>query len=247
MLSLTLVSGLACTPDLAPIEWDAVDIEALRNAIANPTGIVDEASSKEVADSIVEGSEAYRLLAAFIHAVFVADEGTSPDASVVWVVPQALGGTSVYALVACPGDSLDGEASFANGFLRVDSPTITADLISTFAIEGSILLGFSACQIGDYVFDGGGPAYHGTAPVELAFVPTQGLRSTRGEDQTLVLSLDEPVMWELGGAVSLLFTLSSGATLALDLDPLSAELQLRGVNGALTCEITPDGLVCTTP
>ena len=51
---------LGCTPELEPIHWDAIDIDALREAIANPTGTVDEASVEQVADAIVQRSGAYR-------------------------------------------------------------------------------------------------------------------------------------------------------------------------------------------
>jgi hypothetical protein len=78
----------------------------------------------------------YRAIAGYLHAVFIGAE--SGAAGPPWVVPQALHGTSVYVLVACPGP-LDADWDpFTHGSMRVDSPTLDADVISTFAIRGQL-------------------------------------------------------------------------------------------------------------
>ncbi len=240
---LVTILVLACTPELEPIHWPALDIEGLREAIANPTGVVDEASTNEIADEIVNDGRARQLLSEFIHEVFV--EAQDSDAGPIWVAPRALAGTSVYVLVACPGPELVDEDGFAHGFMRVDSPILDAELISTFEIRGQLLLSFSACQIGDLVFEGSARAHHDLEAREVAFDPDiehveLGRDGHTGE-------LDEPVLWTGTDWISALFELESHDTLVLEWRPKTTELRLRGRTGALVCEVVDDELSCVPP
>ncbi|GEM_PF-6700871 len=249
-LSLALwlaLGGLACVPELEPIRWEAIDIEALRDAVASPTGIVDEQSTQEIADSLVRDNDAYQVLAQYIRAVFSAT--ASPDGpGPRWLIPQALGGTSIYALVACPGTELDGgEFSFANGFMQIDSPTLTAELVSSFEVSGDLLLSFVGCRIGELVFDGGAPAHYVSDPIEIGVIPRDLRYELLGSDEPY--TIEQPLLWSESDQLSLLFTLDSGETLALDWqgdgDELDAEL--RGANGSLICSLLESGLSCVPP
>lgn len=247
-LSLALAAMLfGCRPQLEPIRWQPLDIEALREAVAHPTGFVDEAAANEVAYAVVAGHESYRALSGFLHQVFAEPEpGASGDTGPVWVVPQALSGTSVYLLVACPGPDLDPGQPFAHGSLRIDSPSLDADVVATWAIEGQVRLGFDGCRIGDLVFDGSGPFYHASEPFELGFAPTLEVVDLAAPELPPI-EIAEPLLWDPLDQVSAVFELESGETLVLDWRATDLELLLRGVNGALTCTIVDAELVCEPP
>ncbi len=241
LIGLALMLG--CTPELEPIHWDAVDIEALREAIANPTGIVDEASADEVGAAVVQRNEPYRVLSDYLHGVFVGD--MSGDEGPVWVLPQALDGTSVYLIVACPGPLGADAPPFSRGSVRVDSPTLDAEVVSTFAVQGQLRLSFTACEIADYTFDGVAPAFHTAEPLALGFVPT--LDFFRADQPDAVFELHEPVLWDASDRISVLFELDSGETLTLDWLAAQVELRLRGRNGELICTIAGSSLECVPP
>lgn len=236
--------ALGCTPELEPIRWDGIDVAGLRQAIASPTGIVDEASADEVAAAIVQRQEPYRVLSDYLHQVFESD--VEDAAGPTWVIPQALDGTSVYVLVACPGPLGDEAPPFSQGSMRIDSPTLSADLISTFAIRGQLLLSFSNCMIDDYSFNGVAPAFHDSELRELGVVPQlEVVRDGGGEPS---YALREPILVDAAAErVSALFELDSGDTLALDWSPTQLALRLRGRDGALVCTIVGELLECVPP
>jgi hypothetical protein len=234
--------ALGCTPELQPVRWQPIDIEALRDAIAHPTGIVDEASANEVAAAIVASHEARRVLAEFLHLVFVDSElraGAPP-----WVESQALAGTSVYVLVACPGPLAGDAAPFTHGSMRVDAPILDVDVISTLAIPGQLHASLVGCEIADYVFEGVARAFHDSEPGELAMVPELRSWSMRWPDE--VHELREPML-ATHERVSALFELSSGETLVLDWYATQIELHLRGRNGEMICTIVGGSLDCVPP
>lgn len=235
---------LGCTPELEPIRWDAIDVAELRDAIANPTGTVDEASADEVAAAIVERHEPYRVLADYLHQVFADDDADADDP--VWVIPQALDGTSVYVIVACPGP-LGGDApAFSQGSMRIDSPTLSADLIATFAIRGQLQLSFRNCVIADYSFNGVAPGFHDGERRDIGVVPRlEVVDELSGES---VSELREPILIDAAsGRVSALFELSSSDTLTLEWSATELALRLRGRNGALICTILGELLDCVPP
>jgi hypothetical protein len=222
---------LGCTPELEPIRWDSIDVEALRDAIAHPTDTVDEASANEVAAAIVSSHEARRVLADYLHSVFTNSE--SPPR----VVPQALSGTSAYVLVACPGP-LDSEpAPFTHGSMRIDAPILDVEVLSSLEIPGQLRTSFTACEIADYVFEGVARVFHGRDPYELALLPELEF----GADE-----LREPMLATVE-RVSALFELSSGETLVLDWYATQVELHLRGRNGEMLCTIEGGSFHCVPP
>ena len=242
-LCATLVLALGCTPELEPIRWQPIDIDALRQAIAEPTGFVDEASANEVAAAIVQRNEPYRVLAEYLHGVFMGAE--AGEVGPPWLVPQALAGTSVYVMVACPGPLDDFAEPFAHGSMRIDSPTLDAEVISTFAVRGQLRLSFTACEIDEYVFEGTARAFHDSDPHELGLTPELDVAWLAQPDQPYTLR--EPVLLDAAGRVSALFELSSGETLALDWYVTQVELHLRGRNGELLCTIVDSSLDCVPP
>lgn len=240
---VVMALALGCTPELEPIRWQPIDIDALREAIANPTGTVDEAGADQVAAAIVQRHEPYRVLANYLHEVFIDDEAGTADP--VRVLPQALEGTSVYVLVACPGPVGSTRSPFSHGSMRIDSPTLDAEMISSLDFGGQLRLSFTACEIEDLVFAGVARAYHGSDPAELGVVPQ--LTVARRDQADAVYRLLEPVLWDAPDRFSALFELSSGETLALDWYATHPELRLRGNNGALVCEIVGAELECVPP
>jgi hypothetical protein len=237
------VLALGCTPELEPIRWEAIDVEALREAIAQPTGDVDEATSNEVGAAIVQRHEAQRVLAEYLHSVFVGAE--SGDQQPPHVAPQALDGTSVYLLVACPGPLGDYEQPFAHGSMRVDSPTLDAEVLSTLFVRGQLRSSFSDCRIDEYVFDGVARIFIDTEPSELGFVPELEVVRLRTPDEPY--ELREAMLWDAAGRVSALFELRSGKTLVLDWHVHEPELRLRGRNGELLCAVVGGSLKCDPP
>jgi hypothetical protein len=233
---LLLLAG--CSPQLEPIRWQGVDIDALREAIANPTGVVDETSANEVADEIVISADAYQAVSSYLHDVFLTEPGE--HLAPAWVLPQALDGTSIYLLVACPGD---GDAPpFSAGSIRIDSPTLTAEVVSTFDVRGQLLLSFEGCEIGPATFDGSSRVYRDLELGEFAVEPDIDVAF---EDQTI--TLDRPILWDVGGEVHVLYELDSGDTLVLEWASAELELRLRGVNGSLVCTAGLDELECMAP
>jgi hypothetical protein len=241
LLLLGLVLG--CTPELEPIRWEQVDVDALREAIANPTGLVDERNTDEVAGTIVQREAPYRVLSSYLQAVFA---GAQPDrAAPVWVVPQALDGTSVYVLVACPGPRDAEAAPFRYGSMRIDSPTLDDDVISTLGIRGQLRLSFAACEVDDFTFEGIAPAFHDSDPQEFGFVPN--LEVMRSDAPGSIYQLREPIFWGAADRISALFELSSGETLVLDWYAGGSALRLRGRNGELNCAVADQSLECVPP
>ncbi|PRQ05439.1 hypothetical protein ENSA5_02600 [Enhygromyxa salina] len=241
LVLFALVSGLACLPDPAPIQWAPVDIEALREQLANPSGEVSEATTDEVAARFVRRREAHRAIGNYIHGVFA---GEGEGASARFVTPRALSGTSVYALVACPGPDLRAaDVGFAYGAIRLDSPTLTEELIASRSFGGDLLLSFSGCQIAGFTFDGSAPAHFDDDRLELAVDLNIDYRN---EAAGIERSLSEPLLVGLAWT-KILFTLESGDTLTIEWAPLELSLELVGANGSLTCEVVGAGLDCEPP
>lgn len=234
---------LGCTPELEPIHWEAIDVEALHDAIERPTGAVDEATSNEVGQTIVQRHEAQRVLAEYLHTVFV---GAKPgERQPPHVVPQALDGTSVYLLVSCPGPLGGDHQPFAHGSMRVDSPTLDAEVLSTLFVRGQLRSSFESCRIGEHVFDGVARLFIDTEPIELGFVPQLEVVRLRTSDEPYELS--ESMLWDAAGRVSALFELRSGATLVLDWSMHDPKLRLRGRNGELSCALVGASFKCNPP
>jgi hypothetical protein len=240
-----LALALGCTPELEPIHWEAIDVAALRQAIAQPTGTVDEANAQAVGGAIVQRNEPYRVLADYLHTVFVGAESGDRQRQPPWVAPQALAGTSVYLLVACPGPLGDFEQPFTHGSMRVDSPTLDGDVLSTIGVRGQLRLSFAACELGEYMFEGAARAFVDTDPSELGLVPE--LAVARLDQLDAAYQLREPVLWDAADRVSALFELSSGETLVLDWYVAQLGLRLRGRNGELICTVVDDSLDCMPP
>lgn len=239
-----LVVALGCTPELEPIHWEAIDMDALREAIARPTADVDEANSNEVGAAIVQHHEAQRVLAEYLHTVFLGAE--SGDRQPPYVAPQALDGTSVYLLVSCPGPLSDAhQQPFAHGSMRVDSPTLDAEVLSTLFVRGQLRSSFEDCRIGEHVFDGVARVFIDTEPIELGFVPELEVVRLRTPNEPY--QLREPMLWDAADRVSALFDLRSGETLVLDWSVDEPGLRLRGRNGELICSRVGGSLDCNPP
>ncbi len=219
----------SCSPQLEPIRWEGQDVEALREAIAEPTGVVDRASIRELAGNVARSADAYWSIARHLREVFLT--APSERSEPAWVIAQARGGTSVYLLVACPGD---GDAPpFSAGSFRVDSPTLSAELVSTFEVRGELLLSFEDCQVGRSTFDGS--AWVDRELDELAVVP----ELTVNFDEH-VIELDRAFLWDTRGELQLLYELDSGETIIVEWSRPDRALRLRGANGSRGCRITAD-------
>lgn len=239
-LALACIACPACLPQPAPVEWDALDTEALREQIANPTGEVTDATIDEVTAIVVADLPAYRTITSFLLLGLI--QPFSADAAPAWVFPQALNGTSVYALLACPGEDVNAQdVGFAYGWMRVDSPTLTQALIESRSLGGDLQLSFEACRIGEYTFNGPAPAHFDEDRPDLGvgmqISYTAQLAAREGVlDQSLLIDDD---------GAHVVFTLASGQTLTLEWSPLTLTLELLGTNGALVCEVIDDALECT--
>ena len=127
--------ALACAPDVEPIRWDELDIDALREQLDNPTGEVTQASADEVAAEIVRNRAAYLAISDYLDRVFLEPEaGRLEPLEPLDVGAQQAEGTSVFALFACPGeDPAATDVGFAHGTMRVDSPRLTRELVEALA------------------------------------------------------------------------------------------------------------------
>lgn len=241
LVVLALSGCLGCLPDPEPVHWDALDMDALRDALANPTAEVTKATTAEAAARVVSGQAAFREFSRFILGRFLPLPG---DAGGDWVIPQALDGTSVYAMLACPGEDPTAIGHFEHGYMRLDSPTLTQALIESRSFGGDLQLGFRNCRIGQFVYEGAIPAHLDAERVEIGLNP-ENVRYrdlVKGEEGTL----SSPSLIGLLQTQQLL-TLGSGRTLTLISQPFILTLQLVGTNGTLVCEILDREFVCTPP
>jgi hypothetical protein len=240
-LALALLGCVGCLPDPEPIRWDPVDMDGLRDGLANPTAAVTEQSVAEAADQVIAARPAYVVLASFIAATFLTETG---DANGNWLIPRALEGTSVYALLACPGQDPHAIGSFVHGYIRLDSPSLTQELIESRSFGGDLQLRFVDCVVGQFSFAGAIPAHLDQERFEL------GLGIDEAEYRDLLTGetgqLGTPTLLEVDRSKQLL-TLASGETLTLIWQPFALTLELLGSNGSLVCEVIDDAFVCAPP
>lgn len=239
--AIALIGCVGCLPDPEPVRWDAFDLDALRDALANPTAPITDQTLVEAADLAAPPRLAYVELSRFVVQTLLSLAG---DGGGKWVIPQALDGTSVYAMLACPGEDPDGMAYFEHGYMRLDSPTLTQELIESRSFGGDLQLSFVDCQVGQFNFAGNVPAHLDREQLEV------GLGVDDAAYRDLVTGEDGKLGWPTLIAIDRskqLLTLSSGETLALIWQPFLPTLQLIGANATLVCEVIDGELVCTPP
>lgn len=249
---LGLIGCVGCLPNPEPVHWEAFDVDALRDALANPTAAVTEATITEAAANVAAGQAAFRELGTFIADTFLSLAGDASGHGVIpqaipqahWVIPQALDGTSVYAMLACPGEDPGAIGLFEHGYMRLDSPTLTQELIESRSFGGDLQLEFFDCEIGQFSYVGAVPAHFDVERLEVGLNP-ENVRYrdlVKGEDGMLssrsLIGLEQTQQ---------LLTLESGGTLSLISQPFILTLQLVGTNGTLVCVIIDDEFVCTPP
>lgn len=245
---VALIGCVGCLPDPEPVHWDAVDMDALRDALANPTAAVTEATTAEASANVASGQAAYRELGTFIADTFLSLAGDASGNGVIphahWVIPQALDGTSVYAMLACPGEDPDAIGHFEHGYMRLDSSTLTHELIESRSFGGDLQLEFFDCQIGQFSYVGAVPGHFDVERLEVGLNPEKVTYRdlVKGEDGMLssrsLIGLEQTQQ---------LLILGSGGTLSLISQPFILTLQLVGTNGILVCVIIDDEFVCTPP
>lgn len=250
--SAALLAGLigsACLPNLEPITWELLDVEALRDAIAHPDGLVTATTANEMAHEIIANREVDVTLSTYFDNVFIESAPSEPEPAAP-PTPAHASGTSLYALVACPGALLDAsDVGFTHGTMRVDSGSIHGKLDDPRQIVDDMQLSFESCEIGRYVIDGVARAHHDPERAQILIAPAlevfdQVSGATGRLTLPMIFDWSDPVMG-VGALISVLITLESGKTLVLEIE--GTELRLRGSNGALVCTIMLGNLGCVPP
>lgn len=236
--------GLGCEPQLEPIRWQPLDVEALRREFSSPTGELTEANLNEVESVLNEQSGSVETLGTFVADRLVAENGklTGP-----WVMPRSLTGTSVYALLACPGSELDpGEVDFAHGHIRLDSPTLTPEVVEALEFRGDLLLTFVECELNQLVVGGEARAHLDASRAlvvpELRVTPLAP--SLSGREAVPPVIIEHPLA--LGeSTVEVLLALSSGDTVVVEFADESTEAS--GVDGEVPCTNDEGEFNCPAP
>jgi len=241
------VAGLAasCFPDPQPVRWEPIDVEQLKDDLANPTGEVNPETSKEVAEGLIGNEAALREVLKFIDLIYTLSQ--DDQGGLTAVVPRELDGTNIFMRIACPGtDPLDPDTTFQQGELRLDSPSFTDEFLETFEVKGDVHMDFTECRIGPFEYEGSVPAHYDSDAAEAAIDLDLDFFD-HGLDAGG--SFHYPLFTGLDTGVQLLYTLESGGTLVLEwVDDLQM-IDLRGANGLFLCSLDIDAidLVCAAP
>ena len=236
-LALVGLAVLGCTPTPAMPEVEAIEVEALREAFANPTAPVTEANAIAVADEVIAKQAVYEVVADYLGRVFES-EGEAVEGHVVLAQTSDPDTATVYLLFACPGDSLDNEdVGFAFGTMRLDAEALTPNVTQAAAFTGHGSIAFDKCQLEDLELDGDAPIYRDPETEEMLVDPTIDFVEVDGLIGTQSLrALDNALQFLPNDQTNVLYTVADG-TLVLESDSLADEVRLRGTNGSLVCSV----------
>lgn len=238
-------AAVTCFPDPKPVSWEPLDLDALKDDLANPTGEVNEDTSKEVAEGLIANEEALREVLRFIELIYSLSQ--DDQGGLTAVVPRGLDGTNIFMRIACPGsDVANPDTSFEEGELRLDSPGFTDEFLETFEVVGDVHMDFTKCRIGPFEYEGSAPAHYDTAATEAAIDLRLDFVDQRTDGEG---SFHYPLFTSLDDGVQMLYTLESGETLVLEWVDDFAMVDLRGRNGLFLCTFDVDAvdLICAPP
>jgi len=237
-----------CTGDYEAVSWEPVDVEIIRTSIEVPTGLV----GPDTVESVIAFAQ---TIGQFIEAVNYGLQATSPGAPAgtvegeLAVMSGALStGTNVYLKISCPGgDSEHPVVDFSSGHIRVDSSSLTAPEgefgLPTLNLDGHGLLRFVECDLNAIVFSGTCPFFLDTE--DSSIVLRMALSAVSGE-VTSAVALDLFVD-ESGIAFSFVDDIGENVTVTYAETDEGLVLAVTGINGAYSCLVGNEGIVCSDP
>jgi hypothetical protein len=234
LLAVCLSPG--CTPGFSPISWDDLDYEEMTEKLNNPTGSVDINSMGQVSNELLAVSAATNSFDSRVQAALSAlgEEPERTEGALVGTKHGALEGTNVFVKIACPGaDLADPSSDFSDGYIRLDSPTLTEESISA----GGILVTFHECVAGEVYLNGECAAYYSTDP--FTFALDLSLHLIYGEldlDTSAQLSYDDAKL-----RVALSVNNETTVTVDADLGASLGTFTVTGTNGTFSCSLNGDG------
>ncbi|MEM6988873.1 MAG: hypothetical protein AAF721_00200 [Myxococcota bacterium] len=238
--------AVACRPDVELIEWEPLDVDAVRFAVDNPTArFADDPEFDALRQALTGPSTAADVDAATSGLRDFLDQGTPPemDESNEGDEPPAGSGTSVFLKVACAGpDPNAPDRTFEFGQIRVDSPRLTREVIENLSLEGDLLLSFVRCSVDGVTYDGVAPSSYlaGDAPQLATSLVLEVLDEAEGTTEPFEReALFEPMRSRF------VQPSAGGGTYTQELDAAAGTASLRAVDGVLQCT-TATG-VCTGP
>ena len=246
------------------ISWTELDYQELLRDMENPSGEVTSEAVLETAEKFRDNADAIFLLGSILNQMFpagvedFAEDGTTlaPDpgapsrlrlpAGVVAAegdVPN-LEGTNVFVKLACWGpDADEPDLSFRYGFIRVDSPGLSEEVIENLGVAGDFLISFRGCEFPDGVLTGVNPGFYdedesGEGIIALRF------NTVIADEGGFTSFIDEPLLIR-NGVFSVLYRLEDGSgTIRVDVSSDYATFVVTGTNGAWTCTTDTGELVC---
>jgi len=232
---LTLCLSTGCTPGFSPISWDDLNYDEMTEKLNNPTGMVDVDNMSQVSNEVLAVTAATYSFNDTINVALASLGGESGrrEGGLVGTKHGALEGTNIFVKVACPGTDLnDPSYDFSNGYVRLDSPTLSEESITS----GGVLVSFHDCVVGDVYLDGECAAYYSTDP--FTFAMDLNLHLTYGD---LDLNTSAQVMYDdliFRAAVSL--NNETTVTVEADLAAAVGSFTVSGANGTFSCTLNGD-------
>lgn len=238
--------AVACNPGVEVPQWEPLDVEALRSVVENPTArFADDPEFDTLREALTGPSTAASVDAATAGLREVLDQGEPPEMD----EPSNGGGgslgsgTSVFLKIACGGpDPDDVDRTFEFGYIRVDSPALTREVIENLSVEGDLLLSFVQCSSAGLTYDGVAPSSYLAG--DTSQLATSLSLEVFNEDAGTTESFVRDAIFE---SMRSRFVQPSagGGTYTLELDAMSGTSTLRAADGELQCA-TETG-VCTGP
>ena len=268
LVPVALTTLTVCGGKPEPVRWNELDFEAMVADMANPTGTVTNENVLEIAEAFTDNAEAIILLGKILDRMFptgvedaLVDSGGAPLApggdelvDLVWETPASaaedgdefsldLEGTSVFVKLACWGpEPLDPDLSFRHGYIRVDGPGLSEEVIENLEYTGDFLLSFRRCRFPTGTLAGRNVGFYDTidgAPVFalrlLTYVYAGGKVSQFINERVLIRD----------GVFSVLYFLADGSgTLRVDSSVDYETFSVSGENGAFACSTLTGELEC---
>lgn len=237
-LFLCSMTVAACKRDVDPVQWDALDLEEMRDRMDEPTAAATQQNVNEVAEQFIRDREALEAVFQFIEDAFETGDGGAGDGP-AYIRPR-LEGTNVFVKFSCLGDDLAAPVlDFSQGHLRLDSPSLSEEFAETFFVEGAFLLGFSECRLGRFEYAGDSPGHYVVEDLTLA-IDFDWAWTNHDEETEGVF--DYEVLWDIGQRFQLLTQLGSGETMVVEWSLLEVDFAIRGSDGEFACTIDPNSL-----
>lgn len=234
LLGATLASCGKGQPRLR--NWEALDLEATHQRIAEPTAVIDADLLQDVVRNAVKDLvyPAVRDMAGQLRRVFPEFVGRAGDFATDQA-PLSIEGAQAFLKISCPGPDLSApDTSFEHGFVRIDAPDIDSKSIK----EGDLQLTFSECGVGEAWLDGISSAFYSLERGGLLIDLRLDAR-VKGVEP----SLDVEALISSAG-LEVAIDVGQLGSVVLSLQGLPDTIKVRAANLTFTCSISSNEASC---